>query len=41
MSDAAFLGWMTAIQQEMETTLDALLPSADHDWFVLLGLAIS
>ena len=31
MSDAAFLGWMTAIQQEMETTLDALLPSADHE----------
>ena len=22
---------MTAIQQEMETTLDALLPSADHE----------
>jgi len=31
MYDAAFLGWMTAIQQEMETTLDALLPSADHE----------
>ncbi len=31
MSDAAFLGWMTTIQQEMETTLDALLPSADHE----------
>ncbi|WP_373317159.1 polyprenyl synthetase family protein [Rivihabitans pingtungensis] len=31
MSDAAFLGWMTAIQQEMETTLDALLPSAEHE----------
>ena len=31
MSDAAFLGWMTAIQQEMETTLDALLPSTDHE----------
>lgn len=31
MSDAAFLGWMTAIQQEMETMLDALLPRADHE----------
>nr|WP_199064265.1 farnesyl diphosphate synthase [Chromobacterium sp. ASV5] len=29
MANEPFIGWMTAIQQDMETALDAYLPSAD------------
>ena len=31
MSDGEFIGWMRAIQQEMETLLAAQLPNPEHE----------